>query len=111
MIFVDCVTSCVSAFAWCSWDSGTMSRIVAWSAGAKNVATLVLRKTRISSTGRLGATMRHATSAARARSEPIITRFFGQRSTHTPANGATKIHGIAIAIDSAASADGPISHT
>ena len=55
--------------------------------------------------------MSPATSAARTRSVPTMTRFFGQRSTHTPANGATKIHGTAIAIDSAASADGPISHT
>ena len=55
--------------------------------------------------------MRQATIAARSRSEPMSTRFFGQRSTSTPANGAMKTHGIAIAIDSAASADGPISQT
>ena len=111
MIFVDCCTSCDSAFAWCSWASGTRIRIVAWSAGPKNVATVVLRKTRISSTGRFGATIRQATIAARSRSEPMSTRFFGQRSTSTPDSGATKTHGIAIAIDSAASADGPISQT
>ena len=40
-----------------------------------------------------GAKMKPTTSAARARSEPIIAVRFGQRSASTPANGATKIHG------------------